>query len=321
MASVCMAVMARANSHVCPKTDFDLISGHCRHERPARPLQTNPVHFPSLPSRCTQLCALPLYSLASRRDVTVYEVVAEFEPRPESSTDAAASDSDGTAVGAVGGGPGGRRLGLNPLGPNNVLVVMMGFISNLNREIFPACDTACVLVRWWRHAPLIHPPYSHAHALAHALCTRPLCTPSAHAARPVGTLCAHTKCALPPRTPSPHSLCVHSLCALPLRTLPLPTRTHSPPPLCMPITHLSGPTLGLQPQRELPVPGQQQWGIFPGQVHQHSGEDPAGHVRDPNCYPPPCSTCIALMLSADCCTLATPALRFGWRLLHTCPHQ
>ncbi len=176
----------------------------------------------------------------------MYEVVAEFEPRPGSSTDAAASsDNDGTAVDAMGGGPGGRRLGLNPLGPNNVLVVMMGFISNLNREIFPACDTACVLVRWWRSAPLIHPPYSRAHApctrpFAHAplhtpLCTRPMHMPHALCTRPVHTPNAHSLPALPPHTPSPHSLC-----PLPLLTLP-PPHTHSfTLPLCLPIPACQG---------------------------------------------------------------------------------
>ena len=142
------------------------------------------------------------------------------------------------------------------------------------------------------------------------LCTRPFAhaamhTPYAHATRTVHTPCAHTKCALPPRTPSPHSL----------PTLPLPTPSaHTPspphalihPPPVFAHPRLSGPTLGLQPQRELPVPGQQQWGIFPGQVHQHSGEDPAGRVRGPNCDPPPTHAppCITPMLLHACLTCA-----------------
>jgi hypothetical protein len=62
--------------------------------------------------------------------VTVYEVVAEFTPRATNASE----------------GQRGRRLALNTVGVNNILVVQVGFMSNLGFEIFPQCDTVCILV-------------------------------------------------------------------------------------------------------------------------------------------------------------------------------
>ncbi len=73
--------------------------------------------------------ALPLHS-----DDVVYQVVAEFVPRAAQATNTSSS-------------PATRRLApLAPLGSNNILVVQVGFMSNLGFEIFPQCDTACILV-------------------------------------------------------------------------------------------------------------------------------------------------------------------------------
>jgi hypothetical protein len=103
---------------------------------PSAPPTAHPLCTPHhlllwLPVRSAPLAPPPPRPHHPHRDLILYELVAAFTPR------------NATA-------PAGRRrrlAALNLQGPNSVLVVRVGFLSNLGNEVYSTCDTSCVLVR------------------------------------------------------------------------------------------------------------------------------------------------------------------------------